>query len=415
MKSNHRQKSPKPQTFELHPHSIKYLNAGHVWVTKDRFTELFPNELCLIGGGKEKDSPKWIFINDPHHPQVKARRWSEFSNSKIKQSNFWFVFEERLSKAVNFRNVQKLHEERENFYLCFGEADEIPGLFIQKLGEVILIQSYCNYWKYFEKIVLNIVKRVLQHKYPMEPLQYYFQSRNKNQKIQLDHFNYKNEIEYKTPQKDFKVKEYGIHYHCSLGRSYDVGVYTDMSYIRKKVGELINENTNVLNLYSYTGAYSLYALKKGAPEVHSVDLSEKYLSILDQNIKVNELDETKHKTINADVLSAVNDYTKTNKTFDLIICDPPSASSDGKKVTSALKNYEELLPKLVKITSTDGHLAIFLNTHTVNWNKFEKAIMPIAEKLKLTKMRRFNLGEDCKSLKGFQEGDYLKGILFKRK
>ncbi len=415
MRNNNNQRSPKPQTFELHPHSIKYLNSGHVWVTKDRFTELFPQELCLIGGGKEKDSPKWIFINDPHHPQVKARRWSQFSNSKMKQANFWHVFEERLAAAFKFRMVQQLQEERENFYLCFGEADEVPGLFIQKLGEVILIQSYCNYWKYFEKIVFNIVKRVAQHKYPMEPLQYYFQSRNKNQKIQLDYFNYKNEIEYKAPQKEFTLKEFDLTYHCNLGRSYDFGIYTDMSYIRKKVGELISKESSVLNLYSYTGAFSLYALKQGAGEVHSVDLSENYLDTLEKNIAINELKKETHTSHQKDVLRAVDEFQKQQKKFDFIICDPPSASSDGKKVTSALKNYSDLLPKLAKLSAPDGHIAIFLNTHTVNWNKFEKTIMPIAEKCKLTKMRRFNLGEDCKSLKGFHEGDYLKGILFKIK
>jgi len=412
---NTRLKPSTQSSFQLHPHSIKYLNNGHVWVTKDRFSENFPNELCLIGGGSEKGKPKWIFINDNLHPQVKARKWSEYSNSKIKQANFWNVFEERLETSINFREVQKIYEERSNYYLCFGEADQIPGLFIQKLGELILIQSYCNYWKYYQKIVFNIVKRVTQKTYPMEAFGYYFQSRNKNKKIQLDFFNYKNQIEYKASPKSFTIKEFDLKYECSLGNTYDFGIYTDMSYIRKKVGELIQEETTVLNLYCYTGAYSVMSLKKGANEVHSVDLSEKYLEVLKRNVSDNNLDQSKHFCHQKDVITSVDEFAKQRKNFGLIICDPPSASSDGKKMSSALKNYNELLPKISKLAKPGGHIVIFVNTHTVNWNKFEKVISPLAEKLGLEKQRRFNLGQDCRSLKGFQEGDYLKGLLFIKK
>ena len=165
-----------PQSFKLHPHSIKYINAGHPWVTKDRFTEAFPDKTCLNGAGKAASAPHWILINDTDHPQIKARVWGPYSNSKIKDTNFWNHFEERLVKSIKFREVQKLSEERDNYYLCFGESDYVPGLFIQKLGEIILVQSYCNYWKYYEKIVLNIVERVCQQSYPMQPLKYFFQA-----------------------------------------------------------------------------------------------------------------------------------------------------------------------------------------------------------------------------------------------
>lgn len=407
-------KKTNAQSFKLHPHSIKYINAGHPWVTKDRFTEAFPPKTCLIGAGKEASAPHWILINDPDHPQVKARVWGPYSNSKIKETNFWHHFEERLVKSIKFREVQKLSEERDNYYLCFGESDHIPGLFIQKLGEIILVQSYCHYWKYYEKIVLNIVERVCQENYPMQPLKYYFQARNKNQKVQLDHLNYKKELEKNTSPIDFELEEFGIKYKCFLGKSYDLGIYTDMSYIREKVAGLINSESKVLNLYSYTGAYSLMALKQGAKEVHSVDLSEKYLSILNQNIELNEFEKSKHHTHQTDVMEALAKLASNEERFDLIICDPPSASSDGRKVTSALKSYEQLIPQMSSLLNPGGKIAAFLNTHTVNWNKFEKTIIPICERNKLKKIRRFNFGKDCKPLKGFHEGDYLKGLLLEK-
>ena len=182
----------------------------------------------------------------------------------------------------------------------------------------------------------------------MQPLKYYFQARNKNKKVQLDHLNYKKELEKNTSPIDFEIEEFGIKYKCFLGKSYDLGIYTDMSYIREKVADLINSESKVLNLYSYTGAYSLMALKQGANAVHSVDLSEKYLSILNQNIALNGFDQSKHQSHQTDVMEALNKFANDDEAFDLIICDPPSASSDGRKVTSALKSYELLIPLTAK-------------------------------------------------------------------
>ena len=410
---NYNRRPPAP-TYEIHPHSIKYITSGHPWVTKDSYTKNFPTTPGLIGAGASTDKPTWILLNDPEHPQVKARVWGPYSNSKIKETTFWTDFEMRLNTSIDFRTKQKLEEDRDNYYLVFGEADNIPGLFIQKLGEIILIQSYSGYWKYFEKIVLNIVERNCQQTFPMEPLKYYFQSRNKNQSVQLDQLNYKKQLVKNIDEFDFEISEFGIKYNCFLGRSYDLGIYTDMSAIREKIGELISPEANVLNLYSYTGAFSLLALAKDAKSVASVDLSEKYLAVLNQNIDVNNFSKEKHSTYQMDVLQALELFEQENKKFDLIICDPPSASSDGKKVSSALKSYETLIPKMKSLLTKDGRLAIFLNTHTVNWNKFEKTLIPICEKNNLKKLRRFNFGKDCRALKGFPEGDYLKGLLLQR-
>ena len=68
----------------------------------------------------------------------------------------------------------------------------------------------------------------------MEPLKYYFQARNKNQNVQLDHLNYKKELIRNAPGVDFQISEFDIKYNCFLGKSYDFGIYTDMSFIREK-------------------------------------------------------------------------------------------------------------------------------------------------------------------------------------
>jgi 23S rRNA (cytosine1962-C5)-methyltransferase len=104
------------------------------------------------------------------------------------------------------------------------------------------------------------------------------------------------------------------------------------------------------------------------------------------------------------------------RVFDLIVCDPPSSSSDGEKRTSAIKTYKDLLEKMDKVLSPGGKIVAFLNTHQVTQDKFDRVLKDYLSELKLNyKMStRLQLGQDCPTLKGFPEGSYLKGIILEK-
>jgi 23S rRNA (cytosine1962-C5)-methyltransferase len=400
--------------YNIHPQSIKHLALGHPWVTKDSFTEKFPNKPGLIATASKDKKNSWIFIGDPEHKTVKARYWSEYSNARFKTHHFWNEFENRLDAAVSFREGLKILEERENFYLVFGEADQIPGLFIQRLGEVLLVQSYCNFWDASSKILFSILKKFFTEKYPTQVFKYFFQSRNKKQKIIIQEYSYKNEFIILNKPIDLQCSEFGLKYSLNLGRSYDIGVYTDMSSIRKKIGEYLRPGQSLLNLFCYTGAFSTFALKKGLKRVDSVDLSQKYLDVLNNNISANDLTHSAHSSNCKSVEEYLKSGVKDNLKYDHIICDPPTTSSDGKKTTNALKNYEQIIPMMNKVLNKEGYLYLFLNTHKVTWKKFENEITKIIKPLGLERVRRLSPSEDFKKLPGFIEGDYLKGLLLKK-
>jgi len=128
-----------------------------------------------------------------------------------------------------------------------------------------------------------------------------------------------------------------------------------------------------------------------------------------------DLDATKHQSICSSVEDALKNFDK-NELFDLIICDPPSSSSDGKKVSRSISAYKELLPKLSSQCGSGGHLVLFLNTHQITRKKFIGDIENIIKerKLPLEIKKRLKMQEDCLSLPGFPEGDYLKGIVLKK-
>lgn len=168
----------------LHPHSVKYLQKGHPWVTQDRFTDKFPRNSSLLIGIDEKRRPKNLLIHDPNHPSIKARAWLHSTPTQNDVHEFWTEFSNRLERAISYRKSSTIMEERENVYLVFGESDFLPGLFIQKLANSILIQIYCHFWIEHQKKLFSILRSVLRSQFGKDfPKSIWMQVRNENKKV----------------------------------------------------------------------------------------------------------------------------------------------------------------------------------------------------------------------------------------
>lgn len=401
----------------LHPASCKYLKLGHPWITEDSYTAKFPkNDLFLIGVDEKNRKEIALLLNDPEHKKVKARLWSLNPEDLKKEVNFKEMLDQRIFTAIKKRVNSNISLERENFYLINGESDNIPGLLVLKLKDQILVQYYALFWKKIEKDLIELLKKITNEFFPESPIDnIWIQERNFNQAKSIRSIN-------GETNSEFVLSEFGIKYQIRINEHYDFGIYTDMSAIRKQMLPYLEKSNSLLNLYSYTGAFSLFTLKLGATNVVSVDLSSKYLKWLDENIALNPgLEKTHHTALCMPSEKALEKLISEAAHFDSIICDPPSASSDGQNTSSALKSYEKLLPLMLKLLNKNGSLFVFLNTHTISWNKFEEKLKQIIEtsefKNQINIGKRFKLNDDCVALKGFHEGDYLKGFLidFKNK
>lgn len=391
----------------LHPASCKYLKLGHPWITEDTYTKRFPkNDFFLVGVDEKNRQEIALLINDSEHKNVKARLWSLNPDDWKKEIDFKAELKNRIEAALAKRKNAPYSKERENYYLVNGESDLLPGLLVLKLKDQILIQYYALFWKKVEKDLLEILASE-------GATDIWIQERNFNQEKNIRSI--KGNI-----FSDFTLNEYGIDYQIRLNEHYDFGIYTDMSAIRSQMAPYLKKAKSVLNLYSYTGAFSLFCLKLGAAEVVSVDLSSKYLNWLEENLDLNpELHSEFHASLCMPSEKALEKLLNEKKSFDAIICDPPSASSDGLTTSSAIKAYEKLLPLMLKLLSKNGSLFVFLNTHTISWTKFEEKLKTIVAASEfnnqITIGKRFKLADDCLPLKGFHEGDYLKGFLIEFK
>ncbi|MFN8369676.1 MAG: class I SAM-dependent methyltransferase [Bacteriovoracaceae bacterium] len=398
---------------KLHPATIKHLKKGHPWITSDSYTKKFPNDEFLLGRD-EQGKPFCLFFHDRFHATVKGRLWELVDNFNLKNFNFIKQLTHRLELSFQKRTELKVHEERENFYLVFGEADNLPGLFIQHIGKIIVIQYYSLFW---EKYLSTIVEVCHTHFGAIDSFS--VQNRMVSPKESKPLF-YNKAFEKITPNlSNYFFRE--LNYCLKLiDNSYDLGVFTDMSAIRAQISNNFKADFTYLNLFAYTGAFSLLAHSKGAKAVVSIDLSSKYLAIYKENLIKNNFNLENDLTLCQDVVSGLNSLIEQGRHFDFIICDPPSFSSDGEKSSSALNTYEKIIEKMVKLLNANGYLLLFLNTHHISAQKFEAKIAEYFNKFdnfnkNFKIVRKLKLARDCPTLPHFPEGNYLKGLLLQKK
>jgi 23S rRNA (cytosine1962-C5)-methyltransferase len=394
----------------IHPISIKLIRSGHPWITADNFSNRFPRQSEFIIAVDDRKRPMALLMHDPYHKNIKARVWSTKFPFDREAQHFTAGIQGRLDLAFEKRIQEAALKERENYYLVFGEADQLPGLFIQKLNDRVLIQFYTQFWNRYKSIIQTTVQEVFPE---IKDENIWFQLRGETRELQKLPVNALDS----ERRDEFHLQEFGLQYLIRLGSSYDHGLYTDMSSIRYSLKKYISPETSVLNLFSYTGAFSLWAMKLGAKHVTSVDLSPKYIEWLQQNLGLNpDLNSNQHEALTMSVDEALDKIKVEEKKFDFIICDPPSSSSDGEKRTSAIKAYKDLIAKMDAVLNKGGKMVLFLNTHQVTNQKFEKTIQDNLHELKLNYKlgMRLTLGQDCPTIKGFPEGSYLRGLLLEK-
>lgn len=412
-------KTPFPRVT-LHPQTLKHMKLGHPWVTEDSFTRKFPHSPFLVGMSADKKAAA-LLLHDEQHKKIKARLWSLSAPFDISEEEFKAEFHLRLKTAFSKRKGLIQENSRENFYLVFGESDFLPGIFLQRLKNHFVLGLYTQFWDhYLTSFIAPLILQELKILFPTMEIELWAQARNKKQEKQILNLTNSN-----INEAQFVLTEYHVNYLIKINNYYDLGIYTDMSALRpvvlKKFKEfMLPDNARALNLFSYTGAYSLYFLKNGFKEVVSVDLSKKYLEWLEENLKINpEIDSTKHLSLCLSVRESFKKLLDDKKQFELIISDPPSASSDGEKMSSSLKFYEEDLKLLLQLLAPNGIAVLFLNTHTISRKKFEEKIQSLLVSMNLQNeysiIKRVSLENDCPSLKGFIEGDYLKGLFVQKK
>ena len=197
-----------------------------------------------------------------------------------------------------------------------------------------------------------------------------------------------------TQGEDFVVHENGRKFWVNLDKYLDTGLFLDHRNTRKRVGEMA-AGKRFLNLFSYTGSFTVYAATGGAVSSETVDLSNTYLDWARRNFELNGVDAAQHQIVRADVFQYLQTGIEQGKQFDLIVMDPPSFSNSKKMldILDIQRDQAKLVDGAMKLLAKDG-LLFFSN----NLRSFE--LDPaLAERYQIKEVSKQSVPEDFRNKK----------------
>ena len=197
-----------------------------------------------------------------------------------------------------------------------------------------------------------------------------------------------------TQGEDFVVHENGRKFWVNLDKYLDTGLFLDHRNTRKRVGEMA-AGKRFLNLFSYTGSFTVYAATGGAVSSETVDLSNTYLDWARRNFELNGVDAAQHQIVRADVFQYLQTGMEQGKQFDLIVMDPPSFSNSKKMldILDIQRDQAKLVDGAMKLLAKDG-LLFFSN----NLRSFE--LDPaLAERYQIKDVSKQSVPEDFRNKK----------------
>ena len=318
-------------------------------------------------------------------------------------------FEVMLARALQVRVACGLDgSESTNCYrLVHGEGDNLPGLIIDHYDGVCVIQAHSVGMFRAKKQICEALQKVYG---PALKAVYDKSSGTAPFKAGLELVD-----GYMYRRPDFSddeqtVLENGHKFIVNWTEGQKTGFFLDQRDNRALVGSLA-KGRNVLNLFCYTGGFSIYALAGGAVHVDSVDSSKKAMMMVDRNVALNGFDESKHTSLCCDAI----DYLKNapEDKYDLMIVDPPAFAKHRGSLKNALRGYQRLNAAAIAKVAPGGLVFTYSCSQVVDKEAFALAVFSAAAQTGRSVRILDRLNQPCDHSVNIYhpEGEYLKGLL----
>lgn len=324
--------------------------------------------------------------------------------------DFW---KERIRAAYRVREAIGLVRNLNDTYrLVHGEGDWLPGLIVDVYADTAVVQAHSvGMHMHRMEIAKAIIAEVPQVK------NVYYKSDDTlpfKAPIEGDKIGYlrHNDTSLRHDNEEFWSTENGLSFRIDWLRGQKTGFFVDQRENRALV-ERYAKDKDVLNMFCYTGGFSLYALRGGAKTVDSVDISQKAIDLVNINVAKNFPNATNHTAVAADAFEYLSKQKEAGKTYDLIILDPPAFAKHRDAVKNALRGYQRINAKAIEMIRKGGLLFTFSCSQAVDKEAFRLAVFSAAAQVgrKVRILHQLHQPQDHPINIYHPEGEYLKGLV----
>ena len=386
--------------------------SGHPWVYGEEVTHVEGTYQTGDIVDVYSDKDRYLgtgFANDIS--KIRVRIVSRNANDRFDEA-FW---QRRVKYALDYRKTVMGDKDFACCRLIFGDADDMPGLTVDRYNNVLVAQTLCYG---MDQVKPVIFKALVDELAAMGVTIRGIYERNDVKVRELDGME-----EYKGwYQADFlpqpgsvltTIDENGILYDVDVENGQKTGFFLDQKYNRLAVAK-IAAGKHVLDCFTHTGAFALNAAKGGAASVTAVDISQEAVDMTNENIRRNGLEDivTAKQANVFDLLTDLADHKCHD--YDFIILDPPAFTKSGHTVYNAIRGYKEINLKAMKLLPRGGYLATCSCSHFMRDDLFRRMLHDAAKDagVRLRQIEGRQQSPDHPILWNVPETNYLKFYLF---
>jgi len=382
----------------------KSFNRKHPWIfsgaidsikdinTNGETVEIFSGDGKFLGYGSYS-----------LHSQISVRVLSFNPEDQIDKD----FIQKKIETAAQFR-TQIINLETTNAYRVINaESDSLPGLVVDKYGDFLVCQFLSAGAEFWKKETIEILFNIFNPTGIFERSDVEVREKEGLQQFKGILFG-------KDPEELIEIIENGNKFFVDINLGHKTGFYLDQRDNRKLL-ETFSSESKILNCFSYTGGFSVYAIKAGASKVVNLDSSLEALSLAETNLTLNGIASSKYENVQDDVFKYLRKLRDTNKQFDVIILDPPKFAESVCQIEKASRGYKDINLLALKLLKKNGVLFTFSCSGHIVPELFNKIIADAATDAgrEVHILKYLTQSPDHAMLTSFPEGLYLKGLVCK--
>lgn len=335
------------------------------------------------------------------HSQITVRVLSFNPSEKI---DIDFI-RKRIESSIELRNNLINTQSTNAYRIINAESDFLPGLVVDKYDNYLVCQFLSAGAEFWKKEIVEVLNSIFNPAGIYERSDVDVREKEGLQPV-------KAVLSGKEPAEYFEVIENENKFFVDIKSGHKTGFYLDQRDNRN-ILSLFASDKEVLNCFSYTGGFAVYALRGGAKKVINVDSSADALSLAEKNLSLNKIDSSRYENTRDDVFKYLRKLRDTNKQFDVIVLDPPKFAESVSQVETASRGYKDINLLALKSLKKNGVLFTFSCSGHITQELFNKIVSDAAidSGREVHILKFLTQSSDHTISTSFPEGLYLKGLV----